>query len=139
MSALVNISIWASDFDLIFALRKSTMEPKILRYSSQAICPIGAGVGHQAPGDDPYEQIFYPAAERLISICDAMLRLPGENRGQTTTRSKRKYGGFRYFEALPKYRQRKNGPIVADLEAQWPDGSKVPKQANLVVGSIGKK
>ena len=43
--------------------------------------PVWRSAGGKTPGDDLYEEIFYPAAERLISICDAVLRLPGASRG----------------------------------------------------------
>lgn len=43
--------------------------------------PVWKVAGGQAVGDDLYEEIFYPTAARLLSICDAVLRLPGESRG----------------------------------------------------------
>lgn len=43
--------------------------------------PVWRAAGGKVPGDDRYEEIFYPVAERLIAICDAVLRLPGESRG----------------------------------------------------------
>lgn len=43
--------------------------------------PVWRAAGGSTPGDDIYEKIFYPAANRLITICDAILRLPGESRG----------------------------------------------------------
>jgi hypothetical protein len=43
--------------------------------------PVWRAAGGKTPGDDLYEAIFYPAAERLLSICDAVLRLPGDSRG----------------------------------------------------------
>lgn len=43
--------------------------------------PVWRAAGGREPGDDLYNNIFYPAAERLISICDAVLRLPGDSHG----------------------------------------------------------
>lgn len=42
---------------------------------------VWRAAGGQTPGDELYEQIFYPAAARLIAVCDAVLRLPGESKG----------------------------------------------------------
>ncbi|WP_422385313.1 DUF4406 domain-containing protein [Roseibium album] len=43
--------------------------------------PVRRAAGGKLPGDDLHEEIFCPAAERLISICDAVLRLSGDGRG----------------------------------------------------------
>ena len=43
--------------------------------------PIWHTAGGQAIGDDLYEEIFYPTANRLIERCDAVLRLEGESKG----------------------------------------------------------
>ncbi len=43
--------------------------------------PVWRADGGQLPGDDLYKEIFRPAAERLISICDTVLRLSGDSRG----------------------------------------------------------
>ena len=37
--------------------------------------------GSQRPGDEPYEEILYPVAKRLLEKCDAVLRLQGESKG----------------------------------------------------------
>jgi hypothetical protein len=37
--------------------------------------------GSKKPGDDVYNEIAYPVAERLLRKCDAVLRLPGESKG----------------------------------------------------------
>ncbi len=37
--------------------------------------------GGRTVGDELYEQIYYPTAERLLQICDAVLRLPGDSKG----------------------------------------------------------
>jgi hypothetical protein len=33
------------------------------------------------PGDAIYDEILYPIANRLLSRCDAVLRLPGASKG----------------------------------------------------------
>lgn len=43
--------------------------------------PVWRSAGGKMPGEDLYRGIFSPAAERLISICDAVPRLPGESCG----------------------------------------------------------
>ncbi|SER09643.1 phosphoglycerate kinase [Faunimonas pinastri] len=43
--------------------------------------PVWRSAGGTASGDELYDQIFYPAAERLLHVCDAVLRLPGASKG----------------------------------------------------------
>lgn len=37
--------------------------------------------GSKHPGDEPYEEILYPVAKRLLSKCDAILRIEGNSKG----------------------------------------------------------
>jgi hypothetical protein len=37
--------------------------------------------GSTRPGDEAYEEILYPVAQRLLMKCDAVLRLPGASKG----------------------------------------------------------
>ena len=37
--------------------------------------------GSKKPGDEAYEEILYPVAKRLLTKCDAVLRLEGESIG----------------------------------------------------------
>jgi hypothetical protein len=37
--------------------------------------------GSKKPGDAAYEEILYPVAQRLLTKCDAALRLEGESKG----------------------------------------------------------
>jgi hypothetical protein len=37
--------------------------------------------GSVKPGDEPYEEILYPVAKRLLEKCDAVLRLEGASKG----------------------------------------------------------
>lgn len=43
--------------------------------------PVWNAAGGQHMGDDLYERIFYPVAERLLQRVDAVLRLPGDSKG----------------------------------------------------------
>ena len=43
--------------------------------------PVWRSAGGKTLGDALYDRIFYPAAERLLSMCDAVLRLPGDSNG----------------------------------------------------------
>jgi len=43
--------------------------------------PVLRGAGGASVADPVAEQIMYPAAERLLAFCDAVLRLPGTSRG----------------------------------------------------------
>ena len=43
--------------------------------------PVWRAAGGQQPGDELYDQIFHPAAIRLLTICEAVLRLPGSSAG----------------------------------------------------------
>ena len=37
--------------------------------------------GSKKPGDEAYEEILYPVAKRLLTKCDAVLRLEGASKG----------------------------------------------------------
>ena len=43
--------------------------------------PLLRLAGGQRPGDAAWQEILYPVASRLITRCDAVLRLPGESKG----------------------------------------------------------
>ena len=43
--------------------------------------PLLREAGSVKPGDAIYEEILYPIANRLITRCDAVLRLPGAFKG----------------------------------------------------------
>lgn len=43
--------------------------------------PLLKVAGSKKPGDDIYQEISYPIAHRLITKCDAILRIPGESKG----------------------------------------------------------
>ena len=43
--------------------------------------PLLREAGSKEPGDAIYNEILYPIANRLITRCDAVLRLPGASKG----------------------------------------------------------
>ena len=43
--------------------------------------PLLREAGSKHPGDAIYDEILYPIANRLITRCDAVLRLPGASKG----------------------------------------------------------
>jgi hypothetical protein len=43
--------------------------------------PLLRLAGGQRPGDAAWQEILYPVAHRLITRCDAVLRLPGQSQG----------------------------------------------------------
>ena len=43
--------------------------------------PVWNAAGGERIGDDLYEEIFHPVAGRLLALCDAVLRLPGDSKG----------------------------------------------------------
>lgn len=43
--------------------------------------PLIGLAGSTKPGDAAYNEILYPTAKRLLSKCDAVLRLEGESKG----------------------------------------------------------
>ena len=43
--------------------------------------PLLREAGSKRPGDEIYEQILYPIANRLLQRCDGVLRLPGASKG----------------------------------------------------------
>jgi hypothetical protein len=43
--------------------------------------PVWAAAGGAHVGDALYDEIFHPVAGRLLTLCDAVLRLPGSSTG----------------------------------------------------------
>ena len=43
--------------------------------------PVWRAAGGEHPGDHLHDQIFHPAAGRLLGLCDVVLRLPGPSTG----------------------------------------------------------
>jgi len=43
--------------------------------------PLVALAGSKRIGDEPFEEVFHPIAERLLEHCDAVLRVGGSSQG----------------------------------------------------------
>jgi hypothetical protein len=62
--------------------------------------PLLRDAGSVHPGDAIYEEILYPIAHRLLSRCDAVLRLPGASKGADEDVKIAKERGLMVFERL---------------------------------------
>jgi hypothetical protein len=43
--------------------------------------PLAALAGSRRAGDEPFDEVFHPIAERLLQRCDAVLRIGGASQG----------------------------------------------------------
>lgn len=66
--------------------------------------PIAKAAGSTEMGDAISEEYLYPVAHRLISRCDAILRMPGESRGADLDIEEGKKGGCRFTTAWRRSR-----------------------------------
>jgi hypothetical protein len=62
--------------------------------------PLLREAGSVRPGDTVYEEILYPIAHRLLSRCDAVLRLPGASKGADEDVKIARERGLMVFERL---------------------------------------
>jgi hypothetical protein len=62
--------------------------------------PLLREAGSKHPGDAIYDEILYPIANRLITRCDAVLRLPGASKGADEDVRLAKARGLQVFHAL---------------------------------------
>ena len=62
--------------------------------------PLLREAGSKRPGDAIYDAILYPIANRLLSRCDAVLRLPGASKGADEDVRLAKERGLMVFERL---------------------------------------
>lgn len=83
--------------------------------------PIAKAAGSTEMGDAISEEYLYPVAHRLISRCDAILRMPGESRGADLDIEEGKKGGCRFTTAWrrsrtgnPGYPLRRSGRAAVD-------------------------
>ena len=73
--------------------------------------PLVALAGSTRIGDEPFEEVFHPIAERLLERCDAVLRVGGPSAGaDNDVRVARSRG-------LPVYHALEEIPGFADREA----------------------
>jgi hypothetical protein len=67
--------------------------------------PLVALAGSQRVGDAPFDEIFHPIAERLLTHCDAVLRVGGASQGadlMVTVARDRGLQVFRSLEEIPE-------------------------------------
>ena len=62
--------------------------------------PLLREAGSKRPGDAIYDEILYPIANRLLSRCDAVLRLPGASKGADEDVRLAKARGLPVFQRL---------------------------------------
>ncbi len=62
--------------------------------------PLLREAGSQKPGDAAYKEIAYPVAERLLTKCDAVLRLEGASTGADQDVRIAKERGLKIFYCL---------------------------------------
>lgn len=62
--------------------------------------PLLREAGSTRPGDAIYDEILYPIANRLLSRCDAVLRLPGASKGADEDVRLAKERGLAVYESL---------------------------------------
>lgn len=70
--------------------------------------PVWRSAGGTTLGDELYDRIFYPAAEHLLAMCEAVLCLPGESKGADNDVRIAKERG------LPVYHRLEDVPRVGD-------------------------
>ena len=62
--------------------------------------PLVALVGSRRVGDEAFEEIFHPIAERLLARCDAVLRMGGPSQGADLMVRVAEERGLRVFRRL---------------------------------------
>ncbi|GAA4957581.1 DUF4406 domain-containing protein [Actinoplanes utahensis] len=74
--------------------------------------PVLRGAGGTSVADGIAEQIMYPAAERLLAVCDAVLRLPGESKGADQDVAIAQKRGIPVFRSLTEIPGCEGGPAT---------------------------
>lgn len=62
--------------------------------------PLVSLAGSQRVGDEPFDEIFHPIAERLLAKCDAVLRVGGASHGADQMVAIAKGRGLQVFISL---------------------------------------
>jgi hypothetical protein len=62
--------------------------------------PLTVLAGSQQVGDEPFNEIFHPIAERLLERCDAVLRVGGASQGADLMVSVARQRGLQVFFKL---------------------------------------
>lgn len=79
--------------------------------------PIIHAAGGRTPGDAVFQAYQYPVAERLISRCDAVLRLPGDSRGADLDVARARALGLPVVHSVEELPLRQHSSAPAGLEA----------------------
>lgn len=79
--------------------------------------PIIHAAGGRTPGDAVFQAYQYPVAERLISRCDAVLRLPGDSRGADLDVARARALGLPVVHSVEDLPLRRHTSAPAGLEA----------------------
>ena len=102
--------------------------------------PVLSSAGATAGPLDPLaEQVMYPAAERLLQHCDAVLRLPGESKGADQDVAIANSRGIPVYHALEEV-----PGVKLAAPRGWPSGATPEKQcgqkvSNPSLGSDGAR
>lgn len=62
--------------------------------------PLLEVAGSTRLGDEPFEEIFHPVAERLLSRCDAVLRIGGPSQGADRMVAQARAEGLSVYTSL---------------------------------------
>jgi len=62
--------------------------------------PMVALAGSRAVGDEPFNEIFHPIAERLLDRCAALLRLRAPSQGAEMLVARAREKGLKVFDRL---------------------------------------
>ena len=62
--------------------------------------PLVKLAGSKKIGDEPFNKIFHPIAERLLDKCDAVLRVAGASQGADLMVEVARKKGLRIYESL---------------------------------------
>jgi hypothetical protein len=62
--------------------------------------PMVALAGSRSVGDEPFNEIFHPIAERLLDRCDAILRVGGPSQGADLLVGRARDKGLKVFDRL---------------------------------------
>ena len=80
--------------------------------------PLVTLAGSQRVGDEPFNEIFHPIAERLLGHCDAVLRVGGASQGADLMVDVARRHGLQVYHRLSEV------PGCESLTEPYPDGSK---------------
>ena len=76
--------------------------------------PLVSLAGSRRVGDDAFNEIFHPIAERLLARCDAVLRVGGASQGADLMVSIAETGGLAVYRRLSDVRGCESCPEPAD-------------------------